>query len=96
MKNYREFEFQLLESIINNDEDIFQQAIECLKAWLWKSRPKTGLLLIGGGERAWTADQRIMSPLLLPTELHPLKFSFGVMNRTWTDIQRNHNPRLYR
>ena len=31
MKNYREFEFQLLESIINNDEDIFQQAIECLK-----------------------------------------------------------------
>ena len=51
---------------------------------------------IGGGERAWTADQRIMSPLLLPTELHPLKFSFGVMNRIWTDIQRNHNPRLYR
>lgn len=31
MKNYREFEFQLLESIINNDKDIFQQAIECLK-----------------------------------------------------------------
>lgn len=51
---------------------------------------------IGGGERDWTADQRIMSPLLLPTELHPLKFIFGVMNRIWTDIQRNHNPRLYR
>ena len=31
MKNYRDFEFQLLESIINNDKDIFQQAIECLK-----------------------------------------------------------------
>ena len=61
-----------------------------------KADLKRVCFLIGGGERAWTADQRIMSPLLLPTELHPLKFSFGVMNRTWTDIQRNHNPRLYR
>ena len=61
-----------------------------------KADLKRVCFLIGGGERAWTADQRIMSPLLLPTELHPLKFSFGVMNRTWTDIQRNHNLRLYR
>lgn len=38
-----------------------------------KKQTYLGLLFIGGGERAWTADQRIMSPLLLPTELHPPK-----------------------
>ena len=47
---------------------------------VWKNKYgkadlKRVCFLIGGGERAWTADQRIMSPLLLPTELHPLKFS---------------------